>query len=127
MRREEVFSAPPEELWSALTVADRLATWFANEVELDVRPGGSGVFRWADGDERRAIVHEVVEGERIAFTWADGEGVESLVELELADTAEGTRLVVTETAARADVEPAVDWSCAVALGALAQHLEPVLV
>jgi uncharacterized protein YndB with AHSA1/START domain len=127
VRREEVFSAPRDELWSALTEAERLAAWFANEVQLDARPGGRGVFRWADGDERRATVHEVVEGERIAFTWANRDGIESLVELELADTNEGTRLVLTETAASAGAEPAVDWSCAVSLGALAQHLAPVLV
>jgi len=127
VRREEIFAVPLDELWSALTAADRLAAWFANEVELDARPGGNGVFRWADGDERRATVHEVVDGERIAFSWADRDGVESLVELELEDTDEGTRLVVTETATRAGAEPAVDWSCAVSLGALAQHLAPVLV
>ena len=126
VRREEIFSAPREDVWAALTEAERLAAWFANDVELDASEGGRGVFRWADGDERRASVHEVVEGERIAFTWTDGDGVESTVELDLVETDGGTRLTVTETA-RSGIKATAEWSGAVALGALAQHLAPVLV
>src|SRR5947208_387171 len=41
--REIVFPAPPEEVWEALTEPERLEEWFANEVELDARPGGGGL------------------------------------------------------------------------------------
>ena len=68
--REVVFPAPPEEVWEALTEPERLEEWFANDVELDVRPGGAGVFRWDDGE--------------VAFT--------------LEEVPEGTRLLVRETA-----------------------------
>ena len=124
--RETVLAAPREEVWSALTDAERLADWFASEVELDLEPGGSGVFRWENGEERRAVVCEVVEGERLELEWVDEAGVASTVELELAEAADGTRLTVTETAT-AGLEPAVDWSVAIGLGALARHLDPVLV
>src|SRR5919206_1324499 len=63
--REVVVPAPPEEVWQALTEAERLEEWFANEVELDVRPGGAGRFRWDDGDERYAGVREGEPGERL--------------------------------------------------------------
>ena len=124
--RETMLDAPREEVWSALTEVERLADWFATEVELDVEPRGRGIFRWANGEERRAVVREVVEGERLALDWADEAGVVSTVELELAETADGTRLTVTETAV-SGLEPAVDWSVAIGLGALARHLDPVLV
>jgi uncharacterized protein YndB with AHSA1/START domain len=121
-----LLDAPPDEVWAALTEAERLADWFATDVELDVTPGGRGVFRWANGEERTAVVREVVDGERLALDWVDEDGVATSVELELEETADGTRLTVVETAT-AGAEPAVDWSVAIGIGALARHLEPVLV
>jgi uncharacterized protein YndB with AHSA1/START domain len=127
VQREETFDVGREELWAALTDPSRLAEWFANEVELEAVPGGEGTFRWADGDERRATVHEVVEGERIAFTWTGEDAVVSVVEFELAEAEGGTRLVVTETPVGDGATPTAEWSAAIGLGALAQHLSPVLV
>jgi uncharacterized protein YndB with AHSA1/START domain len=113
------------------TVGDRVSGVMTvavdgSEVELDLEPGGRGVFRWTNGEEWRAVVREVVEGERLALDWVNESGVVSTVELELAETADGTRLTVTETA-MSGLEPAVDWSVAIGLGALARHLDPVLV
>jgi uncharacterized protein YndB with AHSA1/START domain len=96
VQREVVFEAPLEEVWQALTQAERLSEWFANEVELDVRPGGTGVFRWDDGSVRHAVVEEVDEERRFAFRWSDDDGNETRVELALDTDAEGTRLTVTE-------------------------------
>lgn len=126
-RRETILEASIEEVWAALTDPERLADWFATEVELVAEPGGAGVFRWANGEERRAVVHEVVPGERLAFGWEGEDGVASTVELELREVAGGTELTVTETAVPADTLPPTDWSVAVGLGALARHLAPVLV
>ena len=91
--REIVFPVPPDEVWEALTDPDQLEEWFANDVELDPRPGGEGVFRWGDGDERHAVVEEVDEERRLALRWDD----DGLVELELEDAPGGTLLVVTES------------------------------
>jgi uncharacterized protein YndB with AHSA1/START domain len=105
--REVVFPAPPEEVWEALTEPERLEEWFANEVELDPRPGGTGVFRWGDGEERRVTVREVEPVERLVLDWDDaGEVVFTLEEVP-----EGTRLEVRETAP--------EWSTALELHALA--------
>jgi uncharacterized protein YndB with AHSA1/START domain len=92
--REIVLDAPREEVWAALTEAERLEEWFANDVELDARPGGEGVFRWDNGEERRAVVEEIDEERRLALRWEDDDG---LVELELEDTPDGTVLVVRES------------------------------
>jgi uncharacterized protein YndB with AHSA1/START domain len=91
--REIVLEAPREEVWAALTEAERLEEWFANDVELDARPGGEGVFRWDDGEERRATVEEVEDERRLALRWED----DGLVEIELDDAPDGTLLVVRES------------------------------
>ena len=93
IRREILLDAPREEVWEALTDPERLEDWFANDVSLDLRPGGEASFRWTNGEERHAVVRDVEPGERLAFDWEDaGE-----VEFTLADDADGTLLTVVET------------------------------
>jgi uncharacterized protein YndB with AHSA1/START domain len=105
--REIVFPSSPDEVWDALTEADQLEEWFANDVELDPRPGGAGIFRWDDGEERRATVVVAEPGERLVLDWdEDGE-----VEFTLEEVEEGTRLLVRETSP--------EWSTALELRALA--------
>ena len=107
IEREIVFPASPAEVWQALTDPERLEEWFATEVELDARPGGEGVFRWGDGDERRAVVRELEPEERLVLDWED----DGQVVLELEEVEGGTRLHVVE------VSP--EWSTALELHALA--------
>jgi uncharacterized protein YndB with AHSA1/START domain len=109
IRKEIVLHAPRDEVWNALTDPDRLADWFANEVELDLQPGGGACFRWSNGEQRHATVTEVAPGERLAFAW-DGDG-EGDVEFTLADDPDGTRLTVVETAP--------EWTAALSLQACA--------
>jgi uncharacterized protein YndB with AHSA1/START domain len=94
IEREIVFPESPEEVWEALTEPERLEEWFATEVELDARPGGTGVFRWGDGEERRATVREASEDERLVLDW-DDDGGEVVLELEEVDG--GTRLRIVES------------------------------
>lgn len=112
VKREIVLPSELDEVWSALTEPERLEEWFANDVELDPAPGGAGVFRWDDGEERLAIVEEVVPRRRFAFTWD-----ESHVAIELEEVDGGTRVVVTET-----LDPrgqGSGWATALELQALA--------
>jgi uncharacterized protein YndB with AHSA1/START domain len=107
VRREIVLPSEPEEVWSALTEADRLEEWFATDVELEPVPGGEGTFRWGDGEERHAVVEEVDPERRFAFTWEESRAV-----IELEPTEGGTLLVVTETLGSG-------WGTALELHALA--------
>ena len=107
IERDIVFPASPAEVWEALTEPERLEEWFASEVSLDARPGGEGVFRWGDGDERRAVVREIEPEERLVLDWED----DGQVILELEEVDGGTRLHVVETSP--------DWSTALELHALA--------
>jgi uncharacterized protein YndB with AHSA1/START domain len=107
IRKEIVLPAPRYDVWEALTDPDRLEDWFANEVDLDLRPGGGASFRWSNGEERHATVIEVEPERRLSFEWDD----EGEVEFTLDDDVDGTRLVVVESS------PA--WSTALDLQASA--------
>jgi len=100
VRREVELDAAPTDVWNALTRPELLQRWFEAEVELDPRPGGTGRFIGADGEDRVARVDDVDEGRRLAFTWWPDEGGDELaskVEFVLTPTPGGTRLVVTES------------------------------
>ena len=107
IRREIVLPNPREEVWEALTDPERLEDWFANDVDLDLRPGGGASFRWSNGEERHATVTEVDHERRLSFEWDD----EGAVELTLDDDVEGTRLTV--------IESSPSWSTALELQASA--------
>ena len=107
VEREIVLPASPAEVWEALTDPERLEEWFATEVELDPTPGGEGVFRWGDGEERHAVVREARPEERLVLDWDD----DGEVVLELEEVDGGTRVRVVETAA--------GWGTALELRALA--------
>ena len=107
VEREIVFPASPAEVWEALTEPGRLEEWFASEAELDARPGGEGVFRWGDGEERRAVVREAEPEERLVLDWED----EGRVVVELEEVDGGTRVRV--------VEQSPEWSTALELHACA--------
>jgi len=98
IRKEIVLPSPREEVWEALTEPERLEDWFANDVDLDLRPGGGASFRWSNGEERHATVTEVEPGRRLAFAW-DGPADEDCGEVEftLDDDVDGTRLTVVES------------------------------
>jgi uncharacterized protein YndB with AHSA1/START domain len=105
--REIEFPVPPDEVWAALTDPDQLEEWYANDVELEPHEGGAGVFRWDDGEERRATVVVAEPHERLVLDWED----DGETEFTLEETEEGTKLHVRET------NP--EFSTALALRALA--------
>src|SRR4051794_6706763 len=93
VEREIVVPGDPAEVWESLTNPELLEEWFASECELDARPGGEGVFRWGDGDERHAMVRELAEAERLVLDWDDG----GSVTIELEPVVDGTRVHVVES------------------------------
>jgi uncharacterized protein YndB with AHSA1/START domain len=96
--REVLVEAEQSDVWEALTDPARLEEWFANDVELEAEPGAEGVFRWENGEERRALVEDVEVGRRFAFRWRDEDGEETVVAFSLYAVDAGTRVVVTESA-----------------------------
>jgi uncharacterized protein YndB with AHSA1/START domain len=94
VQRQITLDVPADEVWSALTEAERLAEWFANDVEFDAREGGRAAFRWDNGEERTAVVEEVDPGRHLTLRWEDDGG---LVTLELEPVPDGTTLRVVES------------------------------
>lgn len=125
VRREILLPAAPDEVWSALTEPERLREWFANDVELDPRPGGVGTFRWDDGAERHAVIEVAETGRRLSFDWSDGEAGEAgTVDFTIEEVADGTRLTVVETAPAGLQACAGEWAWALELLALALQPAP---
>ncbi|HEY6762818.1 MAG TPA: SRPBCC domain-containing protein [Baekduia sp.] len=116
VRRETVLDAPRDQVWSLMADPDGLATWLADDVDLDaVEPGASGTVT-ENGEERFVTVEEVEEGRRVALSWCAPGGDPSLVELTLDDVEDGrTRMVIVElplVALRVATTQTIAWGAA---------------
>ena len=105
VEREVVLPAPPEEVWPAVSQSEQISAWFGAEAQLDLRPGGRGVFRWRDGTERPVLVEEVEPPHRLSFRWLPFQRTaaneiatvpSTRVDITLEEVPEGTRLRVRE-------------------------------
>ncbi len=104
--REVQLDSSVDEVWAALTRPEGLSAWLGDEViELDVRSGGRGTIRRADGAVRRISVESVDPGRRLSFRWWPfvGQGGaapvgSSLVEFIVEERNDGTLLRVVERA-----------------------------
>ncbi|GAB3456989.1 SRPBCC domain-containing protein [Actinophytocola sediminis] len=92
---------PPGRVWSALTTAEGLGTWFGTEATIDLRPGGAARVIWPDGSQNLRV-ERVEEPTVFGFTWqiyglSDDDPRRTYVEFTLAPFGAGTRLTVVET------------------------------
>lgn len=103
IRREVVIDAPPTSVWPIITDPVHLAGWFSDEVEIDLRPGGSLVLTWHGHGTYRARIETVDPPHTFAFRWLlredkePVEGASTLVVMTLVPTGNATTLRVTET------------------------------
>ncbi|HEY3502638.1 MAG TPA: SRPBCC domain-containing protein [Actinocatenispora sp.] len=93
---------PPARVWTALTTAEGLASWFGNEAGIDLRPGGTAWMKWTDGPTADMRVERVEEPTVFGFTWhinglPDEDPRRTYVEFTLEPTDTGTRLTVVES------------------------------
>jgi uncharacterized protein YndB with AHSA1/START domain len=85
--------APPETVWEVVTDDG----WLADEVLLDLRPGGDAYFR-SQESSKAGWVEEAMAPCRLAFWWAVDDEPATRVELTLdPDDDGGTRLRVVES------------------------------
>jgi uncharacterized protein YndB with AHSA1/START domain len=103
VRRTLDLGCDAADLWRFVTDERDLARWFGREVSIDARPRGRGRVVEDDGTIRTLVVREVVDGERLAFSWwVDGdEASRTEVSFEVQSVDDHSRLVVTETAVAA--------------------------
>lgn len=93
---------PPGTVWAALTTAEGLASWFGQEVTIDLRPGGAARMSWDQGPVAEMRVERVEEPTVFAYTWhIDGlpedDPRRTYVEFTLVPVDAGTRLTVVES------------------------------
>jgi uncharacterized protein YndB with AHSA1/START domain len=92
VQRDVVLPAAPEDVWDAITASG----WLAEEVELDLKPGGDATFRSGE-EQKTGWIEEVSAPFRLAFWWAfDGEPA-TRVELTLTADQDVTRIQVVES------------------------------
>jgi uncharacterized protein YndB with AHSA1/START domain len=95
IEREIIVPASPEETWRAVTDADQVTEWLAEEASFDLRPGGELAVRF-EGDLREGFFEEVEEESRIVFWWGEPGEELTRVEIDLAEVDDGTRVRVVE-------------------------------
>jgi uncharacterized protein YndB with AHSA1/START domain len=93
---------PPAKVWAALTTAEGLGTWFGNEAEIDLRPGGMAWMKWSDGPVAEMRVERIEEPRVFGFTWhiyglPKDDPRRTYVEFTLDPVGGGTRLTVVES------------------------------
>lgn len=93
---------PREKVWTAITTAEGLSSWFGDEATIDLRPGGSAHMTWANGNRANMRVERVEKPAVFGFTWqiyglAEDDPRRTYVEFTLEPTGTGTRLTVIES------------------------------
>ena len=107
IERETVINAPVERVWELITEPEHVGRWFGDAgAEIDLRPGGEMVIRWAEHGTSHARVVAVEPQTRFSYRWAPFkepggdepvDGNSTLVEFTLAPDGDATRLRVVES------------------------------
>ena len=98
MRFERFVPRPIERVWGAITIPERLAEWFGEPVEIDLRVGGNYLVMFPGGDDN-LVEGRVVACEPprlLAFEWFSSGG-NTVVRWELTPVESGCRLVFHQT------------------------------
>ena len=107
IERETLIAAPVERVWALLTEAEHVGRWFCDDgAEIDLKPGGTMVLRWAEHGVGRARIVDLDPPRRFSYRWAairehwgedPDDGNSTLVEFTLSAEGDRTRLRVVES------------------------------
>lgn len=113
IEREILIEASPEVVWGVITEPGQIVRWFADEAEVEQRPGADGTLTWKPGGRGGSekeidtvVPIRVMDAEpfrRFSFRWNHPEGAtpdegnSALVEFTLTEEPNGTRLRVVES------------------------------
>ncbi len=103
IEREIVIDAPLEVVWAMITAPEHVGSWFSDSAEIDLRPDGEGTLTWSEHGSFRLRIEKVDAPHSVAYRWARPAGAEpragnsTLVEFNLSEEGEGTRLRVVES------------------------------
>ncbi|MEU4340853.1 SRPBCC domain-containing protein [Nocardia sp. NPDC023852] len=93
---------PPAAVWTALTTAEGLGTWFGHAAAIDLRPGGAAQMTWKNGHKADMRIERVEKPSVFGFTWPihglpDDDPRRTYVEFTLEPVDAGTRLTMVES------------------------------
>lgn len=97
---EQIYSAPVETVWSAITSKEEMKHWYFNFQEFVPEVGFEFHF-WGGPDESRQYLHlckitEVIPEKKLAYSWRyDGYEGDTLVTFELVSLGNLTKLKLT--------------------------------
>jgi uncharacterized protein YndB with AHSA1/START domain len=112
VEREILIKASPEVVWGVITEPEQMSRWFSDDAEVEGRAGADGTLTWRPGgrggdrDADMIVPIRVVEAEpfrRFSFRWnhprsaQPDESNSALVEFNLIEEPDGTRLRVVES------------------------------
>jgi len=107
IEREIRIAASMERVWTALTEAKHLGTWFGDAgATIDLRPGGAITLTWKGHGTTRARIERVEAPRLFSFRWVRGRDEEpepdnsTLVEFTLTPDGSGTLLRTVESGIR---------------------------
>ncbi|MGB5556991.1 MAG: SRPBCC domain-containing protein [Paracoccaceae bacterium] len=95
VRMESLYPTDPDDLWSALTNAERLARWIA-KVEGDLRLHGTFAASFTSGWTGDGRVEECEPPHRLLLSMMPGTDDETVIEARLTVEGDATRLVIEE-------------------------------
>ncbi|MGW5365838.1 SRPBCC family protein [Actinopolymorpha pittospori] len=104
IEREVLIAAPVERVWSVITEAEHIGSWFNDgETKVDLRPGGMMSLTWNDHGTHSILIEKVDPPHLFSWRWDPAtskdprEAASTLVEFMLTPEGDGTRLRVVET------------------------------
>ncbi len=108
IQRDILIQAPIDIVWAVLTQPEHIARWFSDAAEVDLRPGGSGLFTFTERATTQPVaapiqVETVDPPHTFAYRWGHAGGTQAhagnsaLVEFTLAAEGDATRLRVVES------------------------------
>src|SRR2546423_11902923 len=74
VEREVLIEAPIEVVWAVITEPEHVKQWFADEAEIELRPGGRGELTFAGKATKKPIavpirIEAVEPPRRLAYRW----------------------------------------------------------
>lgn len=93
---------PLERVWTAITTAEGLGTWFGDGAEIDLRVGGTAKLTWKSGDAAELRIERVEPQTIFGYTWRiyglpEHDPRRTYVEFTLTPDDSGTTVTVVET------------------------------
>jgi uncharacterized protein YndB with AHSA1/START domain len=69
IERDVEIEAPMDVVWRTITEPDQIKRWFADRVELELKPGGMGYLAFGQNKGTAIVVQTVDEPSRFSFWW----------------------------------------------------------